>query len=80
VNLGAAGEKGSKASPKALGLKDGSVLAFRFREGDEEDGDEGDEGETEGEKGEKFWVEWSSYDDAYGEPEPTRGGSMDMGA
>lgn len=38
-------------SPRSLGLKDGSMLAFTFAK-------EGEDVE--------FKVEWSSYDDAYG--------------
>ncbi len=75
-----------KACPKSLGIKDGGVLAFRFR-GAEGEGtgiamDE-DEDEDEWEyvtfaerEGERFVVEWPSYDETYGEPEPPKGESM----
>jgi hypothetical protein len=55
----------TKDTPKSLGLKDGSVLAFAFREG---------EGEGDGEA--EFSVEWSSYDEQYGDGEE-RGEAMD---
>lgn len=42
-------------SAKSLSLKDGGVVAFAFMEG---------EGEKEGYK---FVVEWSNYDEQYGE-------------
>lgn len=46
----------TKDNPKTLGLKDGGVLAFAFS-------DETDEDPAE------FNVEWSSYDEQYGEAE-----------
>jgi hypothetical protein len=49
---------GIKESPKSLGLKDGSVVAFAFVNGE-------DRAEKEGE----FIVEWSSYEDQYPEEE-----------
>jgi hypothetical protein len=68
---------GMKESPKSVGVKDGGVLAFRFRGEDEGDGDEEDEeGEAERE-GEEFLVEWPSYGETYGEAEPV-GGDMEM--
>jgi hypothetical protein len=72
--LGGVGEDalGLKESPKTLGIKDGGVLAFRFREEDEGDEDEDEEGgwEEVGEETQKFVVEWPSYDETYGEAEP----------
>lgn len=62
---------GLKASPKSVGVKDGGVLAFRFRGEDEGDGDD-EEGEEE--TGE-FVVKWPSYDETYGEADP---GGEDM--
>jgi hypothetical protein len=56
---------GMKASPKSVGVKDGGVLAFRFRGEDEEVEDEDD---VDAESGE-FLVEWPSYDETYGEAE-----------
>lgn len=50
---GAAG--GMKESPKSLGLKDGSCLAFRFA------------GEEEGDEDDLFSVEWPDYEELYGE-------------
>ena len=58
---------GLKASPKSVGVKDGGVLAFRFR--GEDEGDEDDEEDVNGER-EEFLVEWPSYDETYGEAEP----------
>jgi hypothetical protein len=80
--LGRPGEDalGLKESPKTLGIKDGGVLAFRFRGEDERDGDDDEEeaeGEEVGEDTQKFVVEWPSYDETYGEPEPDRE-DMDM--
>jgi hypothetical protein len=46
---------GAKESPKSLGLKDGSVIAFAFVEGARDEGAEGVE----------FNVEWSNYEDQY---------------
>jgi hypothetical protein len=54
---------GMKESPKSVGVKDGGVLAFRFR--GEDEGVENDE-EVDGET-EEFVVEWPSYDETYGE-------------
>jgi hypothetical protein len=68
---------GLKESPKTLGIKDGGVLAFRFRGEDEgyEDEDEEGEGEEAGGETQKFVVEWPSYDETYGEADP---GGVDM--
>jgi hypothetical protein len=44
---------GIKESPKSLGLKDGSVVAFAFIDGDE------------GGESMEFNVEWSSYEEQY---------------
>jgi hypothetical protein len=66
--LGETGGKdamGLKGSPKSVGVKDGGVLAFRFRGEDEEGEEEDGDGERE-----KFVVEWPSYDETYGEAEP----------
>jgi hypothetical protein len=56
-------------SPKSLALKDGAAIAFAFREG-------------EGKKsGYEFMVEWSNYDELYGEGEegiPTDGIQEDI--
>jgi len=49
------------ASPQGAGLKDGAVLAFRFRESGKEE-DEGDLDEDAG----KWDVMIPSYDDEYG--------------
>jgi hypothetical protein len=57
---------GMKDSPKSLGLRDGSLIAFRFRnEEEDEDGNEVDGAEED-----RFEVAWSSYDENYGEPDP----------
>jgi hypothetical protein len=77
LKLAGRGE-GLRSTPKAVGLRDAGVVAFRFvgeqeREQEQEDGDdeggmraEGDE-EGEGsrarEEGRKFVVEWPSFDD-----------------
>ena len=50
--------EGIKECPKSLGLKDGSVIAFAFVNGEQNQ-------EKEGE----FEVEWSSYEDHYPEEE-----------
>jgi hypothetical protein len=55
---------GIKESPRSLGLKDGSVLAFAF---------------TNAEGTGEFKVEWSSYDEAYGE-QPGSDGDEEMDA
>jgi hypothetical protein len=55
-------------SPKSLALKDGAVIAFAFIEG-------------EGKKaGYEFMVEWSNYDEQYGEEEglPADGAQEDI--
>ena len=50
----ATGGPGIKETPKSLGLKDGSILAFSFiPEGDDDEAVE-------------FEVEWSSYEEQYG--------------
>ena len=54
----ATGGGGIKESPKSLGLKDGSVVAFAFVNGERDD-----------ETGAEFVVEWSSYEDQYPEDE-----------
>lgn len=53
VEMGTVGS--TKDCPKSLGLKDNSVIAFAFIEGDE------------GEEKVQFHVEWSSYEDQYPE-------------
>jgi ribosomal protein L12E/L44/L45/RPP1/RPP2 len=76
---------GLKASPKSVGVKDGGVLAFRFRGedegGEDEEEEEGGEEEEEEEEGDaekqEFLVEWPSYDETYGEAEPD-GEDMEM--
>jgi hypothetical protein len=73
LDLSASG--GIKACPKSLGIKDGGVLAFRFRSEDEGDDEDIEKGMAERE--DEFLVEWPSYDETYGEPEPQRGDSMD---
>lgn len=52
-------EGGLKDNPKALGLKDGAMLAFRFKSEDDD----------EDELVDHFTVEWPSYDEQYGEEE-----------
>ena len=66
---------GLKASPKSVGVKDGGVLAFRFR-GEDEGGEEEEEDEEEDAERQEFLVEWPSYDETYGE-EPD-GEDMEM--
>jgi len=54
------GDKGPKDTPKGQGLKDGTVVAFRFR-GEDEDESMDDV--------EKFDVEFPPFDDPYEEAE-----------
>jgi hypothetical protein len=58
LHLSSRGE-GLKDTPKAVGLKDGGVVAFRFANDKEDGGGSGDLGED-------FVVEWLSFDDVDG--------------
>lgn len=66
------GAENTKECPKGAGLRDGAVLAFRWRgDGtvwlDEEDEDEGLGGEDTGRREPSMWgIKLASFEDAYG--------------